>query len=110
LSAGTLATAALIMLCDDPRVWLTAWLLAAGPIGAYTVSRWLGLPSLDEDRGDWVNPLGDRRPRHRGDNGRAPDGGTRRRGAPRRSRLAHAAGCATRDRQGVEDRDRGADR
>ena len=58
LSAAALMTAALLALCDDRRVWLSASMLAGSAIVAYVASRWIGLPSLADDVGDWVNPLG----------------------------------------------------
>ncbi len=58
LSVGALVTAAVLLICDDRRVWLSAALLAGGAIVAYIVSRSIGLPSLADDIGDWLNPLG----------------------------------------------------
>ena len=58
LSAGALVTAAALLICDDRRVWQSAALLAGGAIVAYVASRSIGLPSLADDVGDWLNPLG----------------------------------------------------
>ena len=52
-------TAAILLLTGNRRlVWLSAAGLAAGAIGAYVVSRSIGLPSMADDIGDWLNPLG----------------------------------------------------
>ena len=58
LSAASLTLAALILIRDDPPTWTAAAALAAGAIAAYTLSRAIGLPMLNDDIGDWLNPLG----------------------------------------------------
>lgn len=58
LSAASLTVAALILIRDDPPTWTAAATLAAGAIAAYTLSRSIGLPTLNDDIGDWLNPLG----------------------------------------------------
>jgi hypothetical protein len=58
LGAGALVTAAALLICDDRRVWLSAALLVGGAIAGYIASRSIGLPSLADDVGDWLNPLG----------------------------------------------------
>lgn len=58
LSAASLIVAALILIRDDPPTWTAAATLAAGAIVAYVLSRSIGLPMMNDDIGDWLNPLG----------------------------------------------------
>jgi hypothetical protein len=58
LSVLALALALLVVRRDDPAVWLAVEALAISALLAYVASRSVGLPSLDDDIGDWVNPLG----------------------------------------------------
>jgi hypothetical protein len=57
-AVGALTAAILLLTVNRRVVWLTAAGLAAGAIGAYLVSRSIGLPSMADDVGDWLNPLG----------------------------------------------------
>ena len=57
-AVGALTAAILLLTVNRRLVWLTAAGLAAGAIGAYLVSRSAGLPSMADDIGDWLNPLG----------------------------------------------------
>jgi hypothetical protein len=58
LSAAALATAILLSATDHELVWLAAVAISLGALVAYFISRSVGLPSMSDDIGDWVNPLG----------------------------------------------------
>jgi hypothetical protein len=58
LSAAALATAMLLSAADHDLAWLAAIAISLGALVAYFLSRSIGLPSLRDDIGDWVNPLG----------------------------------------------------
>jgi hypothetical protein len=58
LSAAALATAMLLSATDHDVVWLATAALSLGALGAYFLSRSVGLPSMSDDIGDWANPLG----------------------------------------------------
>ncbi len=58
LSAAALATAMLLSATDHELVWLVAAAISLGALVAYFLSRSVGLPSMSDDIGDWVNPLG----------------------------------------------------
>jgi hypothetical protein len=58
LSATALAIAMLLVACNHRLVWLGAGALSLTALLAYLVSRSVGLPSLADDLGDWLNPLG----------------------------------------------------
>ncbi|MEA2145827.1 MAG: hypothetical protein QOG59_1414 [Solirubrobacteraceae bacterium] len=57
-AVGALTSAILLLTVNRRLIWLTAAGLAAGAIGAYVVSRSAGLPSMADDIGNWLNPLG----------------------------------------------------
>ena len=58
LSAAAFMFAVLVATSDSQLVWRGAAALSAAALLAYVVSRSIGLPSLDDDVGDWLNPLG----------------------------------------------------
>jgi hypothetical protein len=58
LIAATLAAAVLLVTVADRRVWALAGLVAAGAIVAYVLSRTTGLPTDDDDVGNWNCALG----------------------------------------------------
>jgi hypothetical protein len=58
LAAATLAAAGLVLTTDHPLVWIGTAGLSLSALVAYLVSRSVGLPSLSDDIGDWLNPLG----------------------------------------------------
>lgn len=58
LSAAALIGAVLVTSTDHPLVWSGAASLSLGALVAYFTSRSVGLPSLSDDIGDWLNPLG----------------------------------------------------
>lgn len=58
LSATALVIAILLVACNHRLVWLGAGALSLTALLAYVVSRSVGLPSLADDLGDWLNPLG----------------------------------------------------
>jgi hypothetical protein len=58
LSTASLTFAVLLATSDHHLVWRGAAALSATALAAYVVSRSLGLPSLNDDVGDWINPLG----------------------------------------------------
>ncbi len=58
LSAAALATTFVLLTRSQPVAWLGAALLSVSALLAYTLSRSVGLPSLTDDIGDWLNPLG----------------------------------------------------
>jgi hypothetical protein len=58
LIVGSLATAAVLVRHSDPRAWTAAAALCVGAIGAFVVSRTVGLPQGGGDIGNWTEPLG----------------------------------------------------
>lgn len=58
LSAAAAVLAAVLVTTNDERAWLATAALSAGAVLAYLLSRSVGLPSLGDDVGDWLNPLG----------------------------------------------------
>jgi hypothetical protein len=58
LSATALAAAIVLMATDHELVWLGAGALSLAAILGYVLSRSAGLPSMSDDVGDWLNPLG----------------------------------------------------
>jgi hypothetical protein len=58
LAAGAIATAVGLIVSPLRLAWLSAGALSFGAVCAYVVSRSVGLPSLQDDVGDWLNPLG----------------------------------------------------
>lgn len=58
LSAAALATAIAVSGTDHELAWLAAGALSLTALLAYFLSRSVGLPGLDDDIGDWLNPLG----------------------------------------------------
>lgn len=58
LSAGAVAMAIAVVVLEDRVVWLAAGALSLAAVSAYVFSRSVGLPSLADDIGDWLNPLG----------------------------------------------------
>jgi hypothetical protein len=58
LSIAALSLATLLMIRGDLVVWTMSAGLVLSALMAYVASRAIGLPSLDDDVGDWLNPLG----------------------------------------------------
>lgn len=58
LIVGCLVTAAQLVRESDRRAWLAALLLPLGALGAFVISRTLGLPGGADDVGNWWEPLG----------------------------------------------------
>jgi len=58
LSAAALAGALLIMAVDHQLVWTGAAALCLAAVISYVLSRSVGLPSMSDDVGDWLNRLG----------------------------------------------------
>lgn len=58
LIVGCLATAAQLVRGSDRRAWLAALLLPLGALGAFVISRTVGLPGGSDDIGNWWEPLG----------------------------------------------------
>ena len=58
LGAAALACAVLLVATARPAAWLAAGTLCLASLGAYCLSRSVGLPMLADDIGDWLNPLG----------------------------------------------------
>jgi hypothetical protein len=58
LSASAVVVAILLLAAGDRLAWITAAGLATAAVVAYVVSRSVGLPSMADDVGDWINPLG----------------------------------------------------
>jgi hypothetical protein len=58
LSAAALAIAILLVACNHRLVWLGAGALSLTALLTYVGSRSVGLPSLADDVGDWLNPPG----------------------------------------------------
>ena len=58
LSTAALAGALLLMAVDHDLVWTAAAALCLAAILSYVLSRSVALPSMSDDFGDWLNPLG----------------------------------------------------
>jgi hypothetical protein len=58
LSAAALALALVLLIRTDLVIWAMSGGLVLSAMLAYIASRSIGLPSLDDDVGDWLNPLG----------------------------------------------------
>jgi hypothetical protein len=58
LSTAALAMAILLVVRSDLVVWTMSGGLVLSALLAYIASRSIGLPSLSDDVGDWLNPLG----------------------------------------------------
>ena len=58
LSAAALAGALLLMAVDHELVWAGAAALCLSAVISYILSRSVGLPSMPDDVGDWLNRLG----------------------------------------------------
>ncbi len=58
LAASALITGVLLLAAADRFAWGAAGALAALAVVGYAVSRSIGLPSMSDDIGDWLNPLG----------------------------------------------------
>ena len=58
LSSAAAVLAVVLVTTNDDRAWLATGALSAGAVLAYLLSRSVGLPSLGDDIGDWLNPLG----------------------------------------------------
>jgi hypothetical protein len=58
LAVSALVAAALLLTTSHPLVWTGANALVVSAVVSYVLSRSIGLPSLSDDVGDWLNPLG----------------------------------------------------
>ena len=58
LSAAAAACAVLLVATARRAAWVAAGTLCLAALGAYCLSRSVGLPMLADDIGDWLNPLG----------------------------------------------------
>jgi hypothetical protein len=58
LSVAALALATLLVLRSDLVIWTLSGGLVLSALISYIASRTIGLPSLADDVGDWLNPLG----------------------------------------------------
>jgi len=58
LAAAALVAAGLVLTTNHPLVWTATAALSLSALVAYLMSRSVGLPSLSDDIGDWLNPLG----------------------------------------------------
>src|SRR5690242_14947110 len=58
LSTAALSVAILLLTSNHQLAWLGAAALSLTALLAYVISRSVGLPSLADDIGDWLNPLG----------------------------------------------------
>lgn len=58
LATAALASAVLLLSTRAEHAWGVVAALCASALAAYVMSRSVGLPSLGDDIGDWVNPLG----------------------------------------------------
>jgi hypothetical protein len=58
LSGAAVALAGLLAVCNHRLAWGGAGALSSMAVLAYIISRAVGLPSLGDDLGDWLNPLG----------------------------------------------------
>jgi hypothetical protein len=58
LSCAALAAAILLLATEHRLAWTGAAALSGAALLGYLLSRSVGLPSLGDDIGDWLNPLG----------------------------------------------------
>jgi hypothetical protein len=58
LSTAALVMSILLIVRSDLVVWTMSGGLVLSALLAYIASRSIGLPSLSDDVGDWLNPLG----------------------------------------------------
>lgn len=58
VSAVSLLVAILLVARGDRLAWVAGGTLALAAVLGYVASRSVGLPSLGDDVGDWLNPLG----------------------------------------------------
>lgn len=58
LAAGALLVAMWLIATADRLAWWAAAGLPASALAAYVASRSIGLPSMSDDIGDWLNSLG----------------------------------------------------
>jgi hypothetical protein len=58
LSVAALMLAVLVVVRSQVVIWTMSAALVLGALLAYVASRSIGLPSLADDVGDWLNPLG----------------------------------------------------
>jgi hypothetical protein len=58
LEVALVVLAVLVLLTDSLLVWRAAALVPALAIAAYVVSRTVGLPQIQDDVGNWTEPLG----------------------------------------------------
>jgi hypothetical protein len=58
LSAAALLAALLLVARGDRLAWAAGGTLALAAVLGYVASRSVGLPSLGDDVGDWLSPLG----------------------------------------------------
>ena len=55
---GCVFTAGALIRGSDPRAWAAAAMLSSAAIGAFVLSRTVGLPQGADDIGNWNEPLG----------------------------------------------------
>lgn len=58
MSGAALLLAGLVLLRDRSTAWIGTGAVSLAAIAGYALSRSVGLPSMDDDIGDWLNPLG----------------------------------------------------
>ncbi|MEO6942287.1 MAG: hypothetical protein ABI124_04610 [Terrimesophilobacter sp.] len=58
LSAACVILAALLAFRDNELVWMATGALSALALIAFLASRTVGLPQIDDDIGNWTEPLG----------------------------------------------------
>lgn len=58
LGASALLLAGLVLTREQPNTWAVTAAISIAAIIGYALSRSVGLPSMDDDIGDWMNPLG----------------------------------------------------
>jgi hypothetical protein len=58
LAASTLLLAGLVLVRDQSTAWTVTGAISVAAIAGYALSRSVGLPSMGDDIGDSLNPLG----------------------------------------------------
>lgn len=58
LSIACVALSVLLVLADTPAVWAATAVVTVLAVGAFLLSRTVGLPALAHDVGNWTEPLG----------------------------------------------------
>ena len=58
LSVVCIALAVVILFVDNPGVWLISGAVCLAAVVAYLASRTVGLPQIEDDVGNWTEPLG----------------------------------------------------